>query len=813
MSSRKPRKGSAWRIVAVLAGIALYVFLIERAGPAQLLHNARKVGLGMLLVIGLAGFAHLVKAFAWRLALRSDAKKTSFWRILGLRLVSEAIGQFGFVGLVFGESTRAALLGPQVSMANAISSVALDRGLFMVTGAVVTIVGLTTTILVVAVTAPLRVYAMAVVFVLLSLLGMSVLAVSRNWPFLTGTVRLAGVVPGLRAWLNSKKTVIESAEQQLLSFHREAPAAFWGALILNFATQLLAVTEVYLILQLLGSHASFLIALILESLTKLINIIGVINPGNLGTYEGGNMMIGKLVDLSGSQGFTIALCRRMRAIFWAAVGGLCLGWFLRSRRHGNIQSEQEIDMKLLETPVDEKKQAALPAHQHDTVIILAHHLPWSRSFQSVLARIGSLPVLLRAILGVQATKPERIVVVVDPVAAPQIRWDLSRTRRLPDRIEWLEVETGATLSSVFRQAIPTTSDGRVIVVAGNRTYQPALHRMVSERSRPGCALELTTESEPVGLSALSYETACELAADRESTAVTMQDLHRWISRKAISNRLDAVDIRAVEENSYQQISNSQDCIVAEQKLNAWLVKPTDGIFARMNRQISIPISRQLIKYPITPNMVTLFTLGVSFAAGALYARGGYLYTLAGAILSVWASILDGCDGEVARLKLQATKFGCWLETACDYLYYFFIFAGMAIGLARSTGNSAYLAWGGALLFGAVATVVVACFERSRLSSAHPEQFLAVWQQKAERRSSNPLLYIGRRCEFIIRRCFLPYALLAFAVLNLSRMALYMTAIGANVAWIISLYSRFAFSSPPRVSAKAPAAADTEPLIV
>ncbi len=105
-----------------------------------------------------------------------------------------------------------------------------------------------------------------------------------------------------------------------------------------------------------------------------------------------------------------------------------------------------------------------------------------------------------------------------------------------------------------------------------------------------------------------------------------------------------------------EISMPQDCSVAEQKLNRWLVKPTDGVFARMNRRISIPISRQLIKFPITPNMVSRFTLGVSLVAGASYAMGGYLNTLVGAILSVWASILDGCDGEVARLKFQAIRF-------------------------------------------------------------------------------------------------------------------------------------------------------------
>ncbi|MGO9337218.1 MAG: CDP-alcohol phosphatidyltransferase family protein [Terracidiphilus sp.] len=446
-------------------------------------------------------------------------------------------------------------------------------------------------------------------------------------------------------------------------------------------------------------------------------------------------------------------------------------------------------------------------------IILANNQPWSSWFEPALAQVGTLPVLLRAILGVQGTNPERIIVVFNRVTGPQIRQELLKTRRLPACIEWIEVAVGTTLSSIVRWVSAKSGNARVLLVAGDRTYQPALHRLVSEWDGQRSTLELASGSEPAGLFALSHEAACELGADTESNVVTVRDLHRWITRKAILNGPSFVDFKLVEEDSWQKISMPQDSIVAEQKLDRWLVKPTDGVFARMNRRISIPISRQLIKFPITPNMVSGFTLGVSFAAGVSYAMGGYWNTLLGAILSVWASILDGCDGEVARLKLQATDFGCWLETACDYLYYLFIFAGMTVGLVRSSGNRAFGAWGAALLFGAATTILLAWFERSRLSSKHPEQFLAVWQKKAESRSSNPLLYLGRRCEFIIRRCFLPYALLAFAVLNLNWLALYMSAIGANIAWIVSLYSRFAFSSKSRAAAKTPAAPEGKPIIV
>jgi hypothetical protein len=59
---------------------------------------------------------------------------------------------------------------------------------------------------------------------------------------------------------------------------------------------------------------------------------------------------------------------------------------------------------------------------------------------------------------------------------------------------------------------------------------------------------------------------------------------------------------------WQRVDTEEDLRSAERKLDRWLVKPTDGIYARFNRSISIPISRQLIKFPITANMVTLFTL-------------------------------------------------------------------------------------------------------------------------------------------------------------------------------------------------------------
>ena len=55
-----------------------------------------------------------------------------------------------------------------------------------------------------------------------------------------------------------------------------------------------------------------------------VDIAGSFNPGNLGTYEGGNILIARMFALPTSTGLAVAVARRARAIFWTAAGVICL---------------------------------------------------------------------------------------------------------------------------------------------------------------------------------------------------------------------------------------------------------------------------------------------------------------------------------------------------------------------------------------------------------------------------------------------------------------------------------------------------------
>jgi CDP-L-myo-inositol myo-inositolphosphotransferase len=85
----------------------------------------------------------------------------------------------------------------------------------------------------------------------------------------------------------------------------------------------------------------------------------------------------------------------------------------------------------------------------------------------------------------------------------------------------------------------------------------------------------------------------------------------------------------------------------------------------LNRPLSKRLSRHLVRSSITPNQISLFCFGVSALAAGLFTMGGHLLLALGAVLAQFASVIDGCDGEVARLKLRESSFGGWFDAVLD----------------------------------------------------------------------------------------------------------------------------------------------------
>lgn len=108
-------------------------------------------------------------------------------------------------------------------------------------------------------------------------------------------------------------------------------------------------------------------------------------------------------------------------------------------------------------------------------------------------------------------------------------------------------------------------------------------------------------------------------------------------------------------------------------------KSNDGPVSRyLNRPISIRISKWLANKKITPNQISLAAFVFSIIAALLFAIGYYPLLILGGLIAQFASIIDGCDGEIARLKYQSSQYGGWLDAVLDRYADAFLLFGLTI---------------------------------------------------------------------------------------------------------------------------------------
>jgi phosphatidylglycerophosphate synthase len=136
------------------------------------------------------------------------------------------------------------------------------------------------------------------------------------------------------------------------------------------------------------------------------------------------------------------------------------------------------------------------------------------------------------------------------------------------------------------------------------------------------------------------------------------------------------------------------CKVAEERLLGALAFQTeddDGPLARhVDRRVSRWISKRAARLGVRPNFITLFGVAIGLSGAFFLSEPGYWSQLSGALAFLFCVIFDGVDGEVARLRLQETRFGHYLDVITDNVVHVAIFVGIAVGVYRVTGNLSYM---------------------------------------------------------------------------------------------------------------------------
>ncbi len=153
-------------------------------------------------------------------------------------------------------------------------------------------------------------------------------------------------------------------------------------------------------------------------------------------------------------------------------------------------------------------------------------------------------------------------------------------------------------------------------------------------------------------------------------------------------RRGTMSARDVTGCLWQDVDDMRSMEETRRRLWQRVAKPRDGVVSRvLNRKISGALTRLIAPLPVQPNHVTVFNLLLAGCAGVLMASG---HLLAGALAAQLYSIIDGVDGELARLKLRGSWFGAWLDNLTDRICDWMIISGAALSVAG--GGSSAMAW-------------------------------------------------------------------------------------------------------------------------
>jgi CDP-L-myo-inositol myo-inositolphosphotransferase len=149
---------------------------------------------------------------------------------------------------------------------------------------------------------------------------------------------------------------------------------------------------------------------------------------------------------------------------------------------------------------------------------------------------------------------------------------------------------------------------------------------------------------------------------------------------AIASEIDVMT-HDLNGSFWCDIDTPVDLANAEKSMLSSLAQDTDGVVSRrLNRKLSIKITQTLMRTSITPNQITAFTLLLALLATVLFTFNSYVCILVAGILVQFSSIIDGCDGEIARLKFMGTKYGAWFDACVDRYADAAIIIGMTYGV-------------------------------------------------------------------------------------------------------------------------------------
>ena len=732
-------RGSALAIGAVLFCISVYYVNFRVAA-----RTIRTLGVALPLALIFSGLWHLARTWAWAWCF-PQPRTVSFARLARVRLAAEAFSYLTLRGIA-GEPLKVVLLADRVDPREATAAVALERIAYIV--GTTSIVGIGSLIALAAF--PLS-HVWARVFTAFAIgagvvATLTALVVAGRGTYFQALLRRADAAFGTNVRSGRIARFAAAVEQQILELVRSHPSRLAVLMTATVAAYVCMALEAWVILRATSTPTSLAGALTIETFSRVASFGSAFIPANLGALEASSLAAVAAVGAVGG-GAALALARRLRGLFWAGLG---LAIYPRTGRTTTASHTPD------RSSTTGTRTPTLLFVPYDQGVTISPH-----------ALLAGLPIAERVVRSALKAGYRRIFVLLpdrmDDRLAAQLRGVSPAVTIVGSHQEWVE------------PASQLAGDGLTLIGAGT-VVSPALLRD---------ARELTPFDPIVDVPAgPDWPVSGVLRANAAGAEAPVAALRAALqaaggSKSSLPSGVEVADGKA---RLALRMRHPSDLPNAEATIRRSSYKDTDATLARFNRRMSLPISIALIRTPLTANQLSVILVALGLYAAWLFSVGHYWTGVLGGFLSLAASVLDGCDGEIARLKYQESALGCWIETVGDYSYYIAIFAGLTVGAVRQTESETFYWVGAVALVGLLLTFVLLIFLRSRVTPGQPERLHAVASERFRAGRSWWTATIWR-ISFVATRSAMPYGIMAFALCHALPGIVVLAAIGGNVYWV------------------------------
>jgi phosphatidylglycerophosphate synthase len=222
----------------------------------------------------------------------------------------------------------------------------------------------------------------------------------------------------------------------------------------------------------------------------------------------------------------------------------------------------------------------------------------------------------------------------------------------------------------------------------------------------------------------------------------------------------------------------------------------DGVFPTyVWRPLARPLTRMFLRLPFTPNHISVLSGLVSVTGCVIAGFPAWHTHVLGLAILVAGVILDTCDGEVARLRLEQSALGAWIDAIADDVARLALITGIGFHVAANYPDWPIL-W---LMLGALATTLTSMlliywyciFVIGSSSNQDYEAVLGVGNNvevEGGRKSIGRLL--GDALTTMARRAFIDLAVFLAALAGLSWLSFAGLSLGSVVALAVILPAHF-----------------------